>query len=78
MISQRPKKKSEDNSSVSCAECSKATLMQWGDDPLIADCAAHRCREVACHRKTCKDFEAARHLPKPIKRFTKYAGLQGK
>lgn len=39
------KKKSEDNSSVSCVECSKATLMQWGDDPLIADCAAHRCRE---------------------------------
>lgn len=68
--------KQKDTSSVSCTECANATLMQWGDDPIIADCAAHRCREVASHRRNCAQYESSVHLPKPIKHLQKIAGLQ--
>lgn len=71
------KTKTRDTSSVSCTECAHATLMQWGDDPIIADCNAHGCREVASHRRTCNNYEPSAHLPKPIKHLKKYAGLQG-
>lgn len=60
----------------SCMECVHATLMQWGDDPLIAECSAHKCREVASHKRTCKEFRIESNLPKPIQHFKKYAGLQ--
>ena len=68
--------KQKDVSSVSCTECANATLMQWGADPIIADCAAHRCREVASHKRTCAQYEPSAHLPKPIKHLEKTAGLQ--
>lgn len=71
------KAKTRDTSSVSCTECAHAALMQWGDDPIIADCKAHGCREVASHRRTCNNYEPSAHLPKPIKHLKKYAGLQG-
>lgn len=64
-------------SSVSSTECANATLMQWGDDPIIADCKAHGCREVASQKRTCIDYEPSAHLPKPMKHLPKYAGLQG-
>lgn len=62
--------------SVKCAECANATLMQWGEDPLIADCRAHKCREVASHKRNCKEFVQEAHLPKTIQRFVKQVGLQ--
>lgn len=70
--------KTKDTTSVSCTECANATLMQWGDDPIIADCTAHRCREVASHRRSCAQYEPSAHLPKPIKHLPKIAGLQTK
>lgn len=70
------KQTKKEPTAVSCVECANATLMQWGDDPLIADCTAHRCREVASHKRTCKDFIAEMHLPKSIRHLVKRAGLQ--
>lgn len=46
-MAKKPQLKPKDTTSVSCTECDNATLMQWGDDPIIADCSAHHCREVA-------------------------------
>ena len=71
------KAKTKDTSSVSCTECAYATLMQWGNDPIIADCKAHGCREVASHKRTCASYEPSVRLPKPIKHLQKYAWLQG-
>lgn len=65
-MAKKPQLKPKDTTSVSCTECDNATLMRWGDDPIIADCSAHHCREVA------------KHLPKPIKHLQKFAGLQNK
>ena len=52
-MAKKPQLKPKDTTSVSCTECDNATLMQWGDDPIIADCSAHHCREVASHRRSC-------------------------
>lgn len=77
-MAKKPQLKPKDTTSVSCTECDNATLMQWGDDPIIADCSGHHCREVASHRRSCPQYEPAKHLPKPIKHLQKFAGLQNK
>lgn len=59
-----------------CMDCVHATLMQWGNDPIIADCKAFECREVARPQRYCDRFEKEAELPKPIQHFPKYAGLQ--
>lgn len=60
----------------SCMECAYATLMQWGEDPIIADCKAFESREVARPRRYCARYEQTTQLPKPIEHFQKHAGLQ--
>lgn len=52
--------KPKDSTSVSCTECDNATLMQWGDDPIIADCSAHHCREVASHKTLLSPIRAGK------------------
>lgn len=59
---------------VTCLTCSKAELLQWDKDPIIACCKERNVREVAAVRRSCALYEASRVLPRPIKHIKKYAG----
>ena len=62
---------------ISCLTCANCDILQWGNDPLIADCKPCKSREVASIVRTCSRYEKAKVIPKPIKHFEKYAGLLG-
>lgn len=73
MAKKAPKKVEE--TLVSCMDCIHATLMQWGNDPIIAECKAHRCREVARFKRFCQQHELTKRLPKSIQHLLKHVGL---
>jgi hypothetical protein len=58
-----------------CMTCAKAHLMQWGNDPIISQCAASGQREVASAPlpAACQNrYEEARVLPLEIEHFAKH------
>lgn len=60
---------------ASCMVCAKCQLLQWGNDPIIADCEAKHTREVANGIRQCASFEKSKNLPKEIKHLPKKYGL---
>lgn len=68
--------KKDEETLVSCMDCTQATLMQWGNDPIIAECKARKDREVARFKRFCQQHELEKRLPKPIRHLPKHIGQQ--
>lgn len=58
-----------------CMTCAHSQLLQWGNDPIIAECAPKHSREVARPIRACDFHELAKHLPKPIRHLEKKTGI---
>lgn len=48
--------KQNDNTFVHCMDCKWAELMQWYDNPIIAECHRRNDRQVAATKRICKEF----------------------
>lgn len=59
------------NRIVTCYECKFADLMQWWDNPIIANCAKKEEREVAMSKRKCDMWEKD-DKPKAISHYDKY------
>lgn len=55
--------------------CGKCHLLQWGNDPIIADCEPKHSREVARQVRVCAFYEMEKSIPKPIKHIQKTTGI---
>lgn len=69
------KKPEKQQGTVSCMTCAKSRLLQWGNDPIIAECEPKHSREVASPTRVCDFYEQARSLPKQIEHFKKTTGI---
>ncbi|MGM9674690.1 MAG: hypothetical protein ACI3X9_04390 [Bacteroidaceae bacterium] len=56
---------------VSCMECRWATLMQWYENPVVAQCAVKGDRQVAASRRICKEYKKRADKPQ-IQHFDSY------
>lgn len=56
-----------------CIDCKHSDLMQWGDDPIIAQCNIRGVREVA-QSKSCERYERS-VAPKDVQHLKKHYGL---
>lgn len=57
--------KSKDSKApIKCFLCKHATLMQWMENPIVADCKLHHERFVAMSEHPCTQFEAS-GIPEP-------------
>lgn len=59
------------NELVQCTKCKHATLMQWFNNPIIAQCSVFNDRQVAESRRVCKEFSLD-YNQKDIKHFDCY------
>ncbi len=50
------KTKEGDKEFVTCMQCQHATLMQWFENPIVAQCAKKGDRQVAQSNRICKEF----------------------
>lgn len=65
------KKKSSEKEKVRCIECSKAALLQWDNNPVVAHCIHGTYPKVANTLRTCCEFR--RNLKTPdIRKLTHY------
>lgn len=56
---------------IRCVDCKYAQLMQWWDNPVIAQCTLRDEREVAMSRRLCASYEPS-NKPKNIQHLTSY------
>lgn len=57
---------------IRCHDCKYASLMQWFENPIVADCTLFQKRMVADSRHKCKDFVQSTVESPEIKHFDKY------
>ena len=57
-----------------CYDCLKAKLMQWADDPIIAECSQTGEREVANYPNGCTLFKQNTKEPE-IEHYKKRIGI---
>lgn len=72
MVKRKPEKIP---TTVSCISCSNCDLLQWGNDPIIADCKAKESREVAVVIRKCDLYSKENNLSKKIRHLRKIYGL---
>ncbi|MBP3373545.1 MAG: hypothetical protein J6L60_03310 [Bacteroidaceae bacterium] len=63
--------KQNENIFVCCINCKWAELMQWFENPIIANCKKKDDRQVAATKRLCKEF-AERTGEADIKHFSSY------
>ena len=61
----------EQDSFVTCMTCKWATLMQWFENPVVAQCTAKGDRQVAASRRICKEYKKRQDAPQ-IQHFDSY------
>ncbi len=57
---------------VKCINCKWADLMQWMENPIIAQCNIRDERQVAASKRICKEF-IERTKEAPITHYDRYA-----
>lgn len=57
-----------------CHDCASARLIQWADDPIIAECIVNGLRLVASTVTTCQDFKP-RHGEPQVEHRKKRIGI---
>lgn len=53
-------------------DCSKATFMQWFDNPIVAHCAEWDERTVAASKRICKAFVPAGNGERDVTHYDSY------
>lgn len=56
---------------VKCINCKWADLMQWFENPIVAQCNKHDEREVAATKRVCNEY-AERTTEAPVTHYDSY------
>ena len=65
-------KNKEDKNAKRCFLCKHAILMQWFENPIVAECKIRNERYVAMSDRQCSLFEASNEATPKITHFDHY------
>ena len=69
--------KNNENVFVTCMECKWSELMQWFENPIVAQCNAKGERQVAATKRLCKEYAVSTE-EKTVTHYDKYEDVKQK